>query len=442
MSVIAEGPIHQAPARTLPGPLSRLQSALVWLTLASSFYVLIEPAPTDAVFGLALVTFFSSGLRFNAAIAPLIFFLLLYNLGGMLSYLQIFGDSKALQFVETSAYMSIAAIFFASYISEDSVHRAAIIRNGWIVAGFIASVFGIAGYLKIGGFIGGSPDYRDAALSRAVGLFKDPNVFSTFIIFPAILLIQGFMLGEQRHKLFSAIGLLTILSALFLAFSRGAWISFIAAAMLLVSLTFILVPPSAVKMPSAKMRTRIVLFFVGALLFFLAMLVVLLSFQHIRELFMDRFTLVKEYDGGETGRFANQLNSIPLLLQQPMGFGPLQFGNIFRFAPHNVYVNAFSSYGWLGGVSYFVLVVLSIWAGIKAILIRSPWQNFAIAVFCPLLTTIFQGIQIDTDHWRHFYWLLGLNWGLLAASLNYKAGYSAQRKNENNGQYVKRKIQD
>ena len=70
--------------------------------------------------------------------------------------------------------------------------------------------------------------------------------------------------------------------------------------------------------------------------------------------------------------------------------------------PHNVYINAFASYGWLGGISYFLLMISTIIIGFKTVLMRTPWQNWAIVVFCPLLATMFQGVQIDTDHWRHF----------------------------------------
>jgi hypothetical protein len=421
MTLTIRKTLSQNPESFGATPLSRLQSALVWLMLVSAFFVIVEPAPSDAIFMGVLLVFFKSGLKFRAAIAPMVLFLLLYNLGGFMSFLQIAGDSKARLFVETSCYMAVTAIFFASYISVDTVRRAALVRNGFIIAGVLASLFAIAGYLNIGGFVGGAPDFQShvAAQNRAVGLFKDPNVFSTFVIFPALLLVQGFMLGEQRHRILSAISLIVILAALFLAFSRGAWISFIASAVLLAGLTYILTPPSAIQMQAGRMRLRISLFVIIGVMLCFAMLAVLLSFEQVRNLFLDRLTLIKEYDGGETGRFANQVNSIPMLLVRPLGFGPLQFGEIFRFAPHNVYINAFSSYGWLGGISYITLVVLTLQVGFKSISIRSPWQSFAIVVFCPLLTTIFQGIQIDTDHWRHFYWLLGLTWGLFSANIGY-----------------------
>lgn len=409
-------------------PLSRLQSALVWLMLVSSFWVIVEPAPSDAIFFVVLLVFFKSGLTFRAAIAPMVLFLLLYNLGGFLSFLQIAADDKARLFVETSVYMAVTAVFFSTYICEDTLRRAALIRNAVILAGVLASVFAIAGYLNIGGFVGGAPEFQSqvASQNRAVGLFKDPNVFATFVIFPALLLMQGFMLGEQRYKLLSAASLLIILAALFLAFSRGAWINFIVSAVLLAGLTFVLAPPSAIQMRASKMRMRIALYVVIGVMLSLAMLAVLLSFEQVRSLFLNRLTLIKEYDAGETGRFANQVNSIPMLLVRPLGFGPLQFGEIFRFAPHNVYINAFSSYGWLGGVSYITLIVLTLWVGFKSVFTRTPWQNFAIVVFCPLLATIFQGIQIDTDHWRHFYWLLGLTWGLFSANVAYVGKNASQ----------------
>ena len=48
-------------------------------------------------------------------------------------------------------------------------------------------------------------------------------------------------------------------------------------------------------------------------------------------------------------------------------------------------------------------------------------DSSSIAVFCVMFTTILQGAQIDTDHWRQFYWMLGLTWGLYAASLIFAA---------------------
>jgi hypothetical protein len=141
----------------------------------------------------------------------------------------------------------------------------------------------------------------------------------------------------------------------------------------------------------------------------------------IKALFEIRASLNQSYDVGETGRFGNQIASIPLILTQPQGMNPRHFRYIFGQDPHNVFLNAFASYGWLGGFSFFTLVIMTFWIGWRTIKVRTPWQHHAIAIYCPLVAVLVQGVQIDTDHWRHLYLLLGCMWGLLAATLDYEA---------------------
>jgi hypothetical protein len=56
---------------------------------------------------------------------------------------------------------------------------------------------------------------------------------------------------------------------------------------------------------------------------------------------------------------------------------------------------------------------------------RTPWQSFAIPIWAAMFPQILQGLQIDTDHWRHFWLLTGLVWGLSAANARWlRAGAS------------------
>jgi len=82
--------------------LAQMQAILVWLMFASSFFVSIEPAPADLLFLVVLACFLGSGLTINAVFVPLVLFLLLYNLGGFFSFLQVTDDQKAMMFVITS----------------------------------------------------------------------------------------------------------------------------------------------------------------------------------------------------------------------------------------------------------------------------------------------------------------------------------------------------
>ena len=76
---------------------------------------------------------------------------------------------------------------------------------------------------------------------------------------------------------------------------------------------------------SARKRARIVGLALLAVLLAVAALLVALSFESIRSVFEIRASLEQSYDLGVTGRFGSQLRSIPLLLDEPNGFGPLRF---------------------------------------------------------------------------------------------------------------------
>jgi hypothetical protein len=400
---------HHSPASisVLGFTLERSQAIAVWLMFASSFVVTVEPAPCDLMFLAALALCLWRGLQASVLVWPLIFYLLLYNLGGFVSFLEVTGVEKAGMFVVTSAYMAASAAFLAFLITRSPVRNMEIIKSGWIIGAFVASVIALAGYFNVAGLAG-----TLSPLGRAQGLFKDPNVLSTYIIPPALLLIQDVLQKQQRHRILRLVALLVIVAAWFLAFSRGAWINLVAAVALMIILTFVLAP-------TWQLRNRIVFLSILGGLAALVLFSVLLNIPFVRALFFERFALVQYYDAGETGRFGNQLNSLGLLIQRPLGFGPMMFRQHFGADPHSVYINAFSAYGWAGGFSYILLIISTMIAGFRAVFARTPWQHYAIAIFCGLFTTILQGVQIDTDHWRHFYWSLGITWGFFAASMMY-----------------------
>jgi hypothetical protein len=383
--------------------LESFRHGLVWLMLASSFYVVVEPAPTDLLFVAVFFCFIGGGLKVSFAVLPMLLFLIFYNLGGLVGLVVVFSDADARMFMVTSIYMAAAALFLSFYVTQDTDRRMELIRSGLYVGGFLAAVFGIMDYFAV-------PGIPQVLPGRAAGLFKDPNVFSTFLIYPAILMLQSLLLGTTKRPHLLVPVFLTLLTGLFLSFSRGAWINFLGAAALLAFISF------AVN-PYGNLRSRMLLIGIAGLIIAFIGLSGLLSNEQVREMFTQRFSLVQSYDAGETGRFGNQLRSLPHLIVSPLGLGPLQFENYYGQAPHNVFLNGFASYGWLGGISYLLLIVATLAAGAKAAFTRSPLQNHAIAVFCPLAATIFQGIQIDTDHWRHFYWMLGIMWGIYAATL-------------------------
>ncbi len=385
--------------------------ALIFLT---SFYVKIEPAVCDLMFFAALVFFYRSGLSLPPTLAPLFLCLLVYNVAGLVSYIMIENEIfSSWQYVITSFYMSVSGFFFAAYIAADPEKRFQFVLKYYFIGATIASILGLLGYFQPGLFAGQFLD-----MGRAVSGFKDPNVFSTYLILPAVAMLQALMLGKKRYSLLNIISLLAIMMGLFLAFSRGAWINFVMASGLMIFLSWL-------NSVDQRQRVGIVLKAIVVLMVMAVILAALLSIKETQSLFLDRFTLLKEYDSGEMGRFGNQRNAIPMLLMRPFGFGPVQFTMYFREAPHNTFVNAFSSFGWVGGLTFFTLVVLNLFVGFRLVFMRTPFQASAIAVFSCLMAITFQGVQIDTEHWRHLYWMTGILWGFFAAAhMRGDAGFS------------------
>ena len=103
----------------------------------------------------------------------------------------------------------------------------------------------------------------------------------------------------------------------------------------------------------------------------------------------------------------------------PIGVGPLQFHNYFTEDTHNSFLNAFMSGGWLAGVFYPALDALTLVFGFRMVFVRTPWQQTAIAVFAGYFGVATESFVIDSDHWRHYFLLLGVIWGLMAVSRPY-----------------------
>jgi hypothetical protein len=391
--------------------IAGLQRTLLWLFIACGAFASIEPSPYEIFFIFAVLAFAMRGLLFDRCLIPLILGLAVYNVGGILALVPFIGDHDSSTFIAISVYLSITAIFFAALIAKSPLERMRTIRSGYVMAGCIAGALAIVGYFDIGGLAEHFTLY-----GRASGTFKDPNVLGSFLVPPLVWLTQDVMLRRPGALLRGIAPMLVMLAALLLTFSRGSWGVWAASTALMIGLTFFTTR-------SAALRQRIVALSAVGLIGVLILLAVALSIPAVRDVFEIRASLSQDYDLGEMGRFGAQLRSIPLLLERPFGFGPLQFHTIFASGvdPHEVYLNAFASYGWIGGLSFVAFTGATFYVGWRLVFLRAPEQTQAIAVWSCLFVQMLQGFQIDTDHWRHLYLLFGALYGL-AASARLHAG--------------------
>ncbi|MNL02014.1 hypothetical protein D3C87_1225040 [compost metagenome] len=90
------------------------------------------------------------------------------------------------------------------------------------------------------------------------------------------------------------------------------------------------------------------------------------------------------------------------------------FDDIFPAAEHNIWLKSLTTHGWFGFVIYLTLICWTIAACFKLLLRQRPWQPFLIISWVTFVGHVMIGNVIDTDHWRHFFLLLGILWGCMA----------------------------
>jgi O-Antigen ligase len=396
-----------------PGVLA-LQRALVWLVGASGAIVFIEPSPYELTTLAAAVIFFATGLRLRLVFMPLLLLLFLLNVGYSIGAIPFLDKSEVANWIATSWYMAVTVFFFAMVVSEDTAARLDMLRRGLIVGALIASVAGIAGYLNL---VPGGHDLL-TLYERARGTFKDPNVFGAFLVLPALFVLQSVVSDGFGKSVRGTIALAIMALAILLAFSRAAWGG------LALTSAFMLVLMVLTSQSRAQ-RSRIVVMSVVAVVLVVLLIAILLSFDSIREMFQQRASFDQSYDEGRFGRFGRHILGAQMALDLPFGIGPLQFHNYFPEDTHNSYLNAFMSGGWISGVCYPALVFITVIFGFRHVFVRVPWQRAYLAIFAAFLGTVGESFVIDTDHWRHFWMMLGAMWGMFAAAQPYKHSYRA-----------------
>jgi hypothetical protein len=392
----------------------RMLNAVLFITVLASFVVFIEPAPHDGLIFVLLLTCVTAHVGFDRKLVPLLFLLLAWLIGGSLSLIQVGDQEKSIQYLGTSFYLCIATMTFACLFSGGNMRRLAIMRRGYILAALFATTVGYIGFLHL------MPPGTDIFMDneRVSATFKDPNVFGPFLIYPILLILVGLVTDGVR---LSNLALLTfLLGGVFLSFSRGAWAHFVVS--LGVCLFLLL---AAAREP--RMRSRIVLFGVVAVIGALLLVLVLTSSDSVYQLFLERAKALQPYDVGPGGRFTLQQLALTVILDNPNGMGPFGFAHVFGLQQHNVYMQGFLVYGWLGGASYLTLVIVTLAIGIRFVRVPSPWQMYLLTAYAAFVGEVFEGLIVDTDHWRHFFLLLALIWGLSIATINGRRNSGASR---------------
>jgi O-antigen ligase len=347
-------------------------------------------------------------LRLSRSVMPLLVLLIAFNIGGMISMGQMADLMNAPLYLAVSLFLALTSVFFAAVIERrPGLYK--VIFPAYVTAAVVTSLLGILGYFHA--FPGAEMFTK---YDRAAGAFQDPNVFGPFLTLPGIYLLYRVLTGRPTMMVLYAVPLLIIVGGIFFSFSRGAWGLFGASSILLTTGLFL-------QSNSGAFRLRIAAMSIAAFVFMALALLIALQIPSVSELFTARAQLAQDYDSARLGRFARFGIGFLLAMEKPFGIGPLVFGQIYGEDTHNIWLKTLLDYGWLGFATYLTLICWTVAAGFRALLRDRSWQPYLLCAYAVFLGHIALGTVIDTDHWRHFYLLLGLIWG--AIGLEYRHQY-------------------
>lgn len=376
-------------------------SGLIAFGVFLSGFVISEPAPYELIMVIQIAIWFLLGLKISRTVAPLLVLLLTFNLSGLFSMFVMKDMSEAPMYFAVSTFLALSSVFYAAIIENDH-RRLSLIFRAWVAAAIITALLGIAGYFNA--FPGAHVFTR---YNRAMGAFQDPNVFGPYLVAPLLYLLYRMLTGPLVRTPLLILGILVLAFGIFLSFSRAAW-------GLLVFGGIALVIVMLLKERTTAFRFKILAIAIGAALFLVFVLAIALQFPQVYDLFMNRAKLVQEYDGARLGRFERHKIGFLMAMERPLGLGPMAFGKMFGEDEHNIWLKTLTTYGWLGAITYQIMIWTTLWFGFRYMLRERPWQPYLMIAWVMILGHAIIGNVIDTDHWRHFYLLLGIVWGCAA----------------------------
>ncbi|WP_051231032.1 O-antigen ligase family protein [Kaistia adipata] len=382
-------------------------NAVIGVLVFLSGFVLFEPAPSDLLLCVVVAFWSFAGLSLSRPMLPMIVLMLLYMVGGLLSFSQLDAFTRPAIYMATTAFLIISSIFFAAVIQTDTERRFKVIERSYIASAIVCALLGILGYF-------GAIPYGEifTLYDRAKGAFKDPNVFGPFLVLPLVVMTRAVLTDRLLNSGWRLVGIAVLLAGVFLSFSRAAWGMAIVALLIVTLLAF-------VSEPRQSRRLRMVAYIAGGLLAVAFLLAILLSIPEVQELFAQRFKLVQSYDGGRLGRFERHIIGFFMIQELPFGLGPFEFGKMMGEDEHNMWLKGFTAYGWIGGFSYIALVAWTLVIAVPLLFRARPWTPFVQCLFAVYIGHLVVHNVIDNDHWRHLFLIYGLIWG--AHALEWKA---------------------
>lgn len=366
------------------------------LVFSLSSVVFIEPAPFDILILLLMgIGFFGGYLQVPQHLRVPLVLLWLFLLQNFISMYVAEEVGQGIKFLFVTTYLLVFWFFLVGIIIHFQASAINSLFFGYVSAAILSSIIGFLTYLRL---MPSSEMFMTAG--RIQAFFKDPNVFGPFLIPIALYsILELEKPGTLRKGWWAAVCML-MSAAIFLSYSRAAWINYVVSLSVLFVLFF-----RHIKHLRDKVRKLTTILLVSVL--FIALYVYLIDIAHVSDMFTERFRL----QGYDQERFATQKMAFQSLMTRPFGIGPGQADVTFHLSTHSLYARVFSENGIFGGIVFIIFVGITYVRIVRLAFQKLAYDRIFIVCAASLTGILVNSFVVDTLHWRHFWILMAIPWG-------------------------------
>lgn len=444
--------------------MNNLIKRIIWILFAIALLVfsfqIMEPSPFDILVGIAIIIFFlliciykkiRDLLKKSINIADIFLILfLLFNIITLIISKSIL-EARSLNFFFKTLYLVILYFITKFLIVLDIKNSEKIMKYlligilimvGFVWLNYILFTFGLIEikdliYLELKwypkiyfnipyetGYLVWGTSYWPGVISgwgRAIGWFKDPNVFGSVLAI-LILCLLFFWIHQKDLKLWKAFFILPYLGGMIIFInSKGVMIS------LIITLVIFL---SILKIKFSKKiftQTLIALFFLIIL-----PLTFLLNGWYKPWTLGENQTLIQKPTPiilphqSERGEIVQR--SIKIILQSRInklifGYGASNSAQLLNIkpykiflSPHNTYLLIFLENGLVGlflFLSFLFSIFCFLWKKFIKTFYKLEERLFSLVLLAGIFSILNHSLVIDSLHWRHFWLILGIASGLI-----------------------------
>lgn len=238
----------------------------------------------------------------------------------------------------------ITWLFFVSFISSYGEISMKAIIDSYAVAAGISAASGLTAYFGLF-----NSTFFNTGRPRLMFGFKDANVYGPFLLFISLVAVAKLEVGKFRERVIWCIMFLACITAIFLSFSRGAWLNIVVAfATYMILRTFMA--------DSIGRIFRRVLYVASIIIIAAILLNYILIDPEVSETLVNRLQFLP-YD---TQRFSVQSIALSEVVSNPLAIGTMQARYRYSIGPHNIFIGVLIEYALIGGFSFIALILITL----------------------------------------------------------------------------------